>query len=89
MLQVVALFPISHPHLQALQEAIRNNGQGADPAHKTATLGKNPEVPTSFLPDRDRELAEERMREQLKMEYELRQQVLCPSSSSLLDSMPK
>ena len=37
-------------------------------------LGKNPAVPTDFLPDVDRERDEERMREQLKREYELRQQ---------------
>lgn len=45
-------------------------------------LGKNPAVQTDFLPDVDRERDEERMREQLKREYELRQQV-CTSNSAL------
>ena len=31
-------------------------------------------MPTDFLPDADREREEERLREQLKHEYELRQQ---------------
>lgn len=45
-------------------------------------LGKNPAVPTDFLPDVDREREEERMREQLKREYELRQQA-CTSYFAL------
>lgn len=38
-------------------------------------IGKNPAVDTNFLPDREREAAEERLRQQLRKEYELRQQV--------------
>ena len=48
----------------------------AKPAsQKAAGIGKDPSTHTSFLPDKDRELQEEQMREQLKQEYELRQQV--------------
>ena len=46
----------------------------AAPPQRLGKLGKNPAVPTDFLPDVDREREEERMREQLKREYELREQ---------------
>lgn len=38
-----------------------------------ATLGKDPTVRTDFLPDKDRQRAEEELREQLKKEWALRQ----------------
>ena len=41
-----------------------------------AIAGKDPSVSTDFLPDKDRELEEEQVREQLKKEWQLRQQVL-------------
>lgn len=44
-------------------------------ARKGAGIGKDPSTQTSFLPDKEREMQEEHMREQLKQEYELRQQV--------------
>ncbi|XP_029801411.1 protein FAM50B [Suricata suricatta] len=41
-------------------------------------LGKNPDVDTSFLPDRDREEEENRLREQLRQEWEAkREKVKC------------
>ena len=40
-----------------------------------AKLGKDPHVETGYLPDKDREAHEAQLREQLKKEYELRQQV--------------
>ena len=42
---------------------------------KLTGIGKDPTTLTAFLPDKDREQQEEQMREQLKQEYELRQQV--------------
>ena len=41
-------------------------------------LGKNPEVQTDFLPDKDREKFEESTRKQIELEYEIRQQVQTP-----------
>ena len=38
-------------------------------------VGKDPTVPTDFLPDRERERREEDLRHQLKTEFQLRQQV--------------
>ena len=56
-------------------------------------VGKDPTVPTDFLPDRERERQEEDLRHQLKTEFQLRQQVgptsgngKCPTS--LLDMKP-
>ena len=45
-------------------------------ARPAKAIGKNPHVVTDFLPDREREAAEEKLRQQLRMEYQLRQQVL-------------
>lgn len=36
---------------------------------KKAKFGKNPSVDTSFLPDRDREEQERKIREELRQEY--------------------
>lgn len=44
-------------------------------ATKLTGIGKDPTTLTAFLPDKDREQQEQQMREQLKQEYELRQQV--------------
>ncbi|KAG5837942.1 hypothetical protein ANANG_G00218450 [Anguilla anguilla] len=41
---------------------------------KKKKLGKNPDVDTSFLPDRDREEEENRMREELRQEWERKQE---------------
>lgn len=64
--------------------------QGDEPAQAEAAapavrngaarkLGKDPTVHTDFLPDREREMEEQHVREQLKKEYELRQKVIKPS----------
>ncbi|XP_041129767.1 protein FAM50A [Polyodon spathula] len=41
---------------------------------KKRKLGKNPDVDTSFLPDRDREEEENRLREELRQEWERKQE---------------
>lgn len=41
---------------------------------KKKKLGKNPDVDTSFLPDRDREEEENRLREELRQEWEGKQE---------------
>ncbi|KAM9326430.1 protein FAM50A [Gastrophryne carolinensis] len=41
---------------------------------KKKKLGKNPDVDTSFLPDRDREEEENRLREELRQEWEQKQE---------------
>ncbi|KAM3911559.1 protein FAM50A [Leptodactylus fuscus] len=41
---------------------------------KKKKLGKNPDVDTSFLPDRDREEEENRLREELRQEWERKQE---------------
>lgn len=43
---------------------------------KKAKLGKNPNVDTSFLPDREREEEERRVREELRKEWLVRQEEL-------------
>lgn len=45
-----------------------------DVTGKKKRLGKNPDVDTSFLPDRDREEEENKLREQLRQEWEERQE---------------
>lgn len=44
-------------------------------ATKLTGIGKDPTTHTAFLPDKEREQQEQQLREQLKQEYELRQQV--------------
>ncbi|XP_051961805.1 protein FAM50A [Xyrauchen texanus] len=44
------------------------------PLKKKKKLGKNPDVDTSFLPDRDREEEENRLREELRQEWERKQE---------------
>lgn len=41
---------------------------------KFSGIGKDPSTHTAFLPDKEREQQEQHLREQLKQEYELRQQ---------------
>lgn len=48
---------------------------GASSGAKVAGIGKDPSTETAFLPDKEREQQEQHLREQLKQEYELRQQV--------------
>ncbi|GBC07112.1 hypothetical protein RclHR1_07260003 [Rhizophagus clarus] len=54
---------------------IADNGDGenndviSQPSKKKPKLGKNPNVDTSFLPDRDREEEERKEREQLRLEW--------------------
>ncbi|TNM86304.1 hypothetical protein fugu_006534 [Takifugu bimaculatus] len=46
----------------------------SDSSAKKKKLGKDPDVDTSFLPDRDREEEENRLREELRQEWELKQE---------------
>ncbi|XP_004875062.1 protein FAM50A isoform X1 [Heterocephalus glaber] len=46
----------------------------AEVTTKKRKLGKNPDVDTSFLPDRDREEEENRLREELRQEWEAKQE---------------
>eukprot|EP00730_Choanoeca_flexa_P007407 TRINITY_DN12327_c1_g2_i8.p2 TRINITY_DN12327_c1_g2~~TRINITY_DN12327_c1_g2_i8.p2 ORF type:complete len:313 (+),score=71.28 TRINITY_DN12327_c1_g2_i8:48-941(+) len=50
------------------EDGITSPPAGDKPAKK-ARLGKNPEVDTSFLPDREREAAERQRREELRKEW--------------------
>jgi len=47
----------------------QDDGASSEPAVKKSRLKKNPHVDTSFLPDRDREEAERRERESLRLEW--------------------
>ncbi|XP_071275552.1 protein FAM50A [Agelaius tricolor] len=48
--------------------------EAPEEAPKKRKLGKNPDVDTSFLPDRDREEEENRLREELRQEWEAKQE---------------
>ncbi|CAI2170757.1 6776_t:CDS:2 [Funneliformis geosporum] len=50
-------------------ESIEDNDVSPQPLSKKPKLGKNPNVDTSFLPDRDREEEERKEREQLRLEW--------------------
>jgi len=51
------------------------NGEDNDhPVAKRSKLKKNPNVDTSFLPDRDREEAERKERERLRLEWLAKQE---------------
>lgn len=50
---------------------------------KKRKLGKNPDVDTSFLPDRDREEEENRLREELRQEWEAKQEKIKSECSPL------
>ena len=53
-----------------------SNGDDSEATSKKAKLRKNPNVDTSFLPDRDREEAERREREELRKEWIRKQEEL-------------
>ncbi|XP_027697316.1 protein FAM50A-like isoform X1 [Vombatus ursinus] len=55
-----------------LQRVNKPRGDGI--SSKKRKLGKNPDVDTSFLPDLDREEEENRLREELRREWEAKQQ---------------
>lgn len=57
------------------QAPARSSKSTAAVAPKSMGIGKDPTTDTAFLPDKEREQQEQHMREQLKQEYELRQQV--------------
>ncbi|XP_068947881.1 protein FAM50A [Petaurus breviceps papuanus] len=59
-------------HGSNLQRVRGLNGEEIPP--KKRKLGKNPDVDTSFLPDRDREEEENRLREELRQEWEAKQE---------------
>ncbi|KAM4816075.1 protein FAM50B [Urocitellus parryii] len=52
----------------------RNEGCMTEASKSKKNLGKNPDVDTSFLPDRDREEAENRLREELRKEWEAKRE---------------
>ncbi|KAM9584714.1 LOW QUALITY PROTEIN: protein FAM50A [Morphnus guianensis] len=66
---------------EAEEEEEEGGGEEDDPDReaseeppKKRKLGKNPDVDTSFLPDRDREEEENRLREELRQEWEAKQE---------------
>ncbi|KAK9807062.1 hypothetical protein WJX72_012353 [[Myrmecia] bisecta] len=63
---------------QEEEDPTQNGAAAPSPSRpvKFAKLGKNPGVHTDFLPDKDREAAEEKLREQLRKEFLLRQQAV-------------
>lgn len=52
------------------------DAENSEPAVKRTKFGKNPNVDTSFLPDREREEEERRERERLRQEWLRRQEEL-------------
>lgn len=52
------------------------NGEDGTPAPKRSRLKKNPNVDTSFLPDREREEAERKERERLRVEWLTKQEAI-------------
>ena len=52
------------------------DAENGEPAVKRTKFGKNPNVDTSFLPDRDREEEERRERERLRQEWLRKQEEL-------------
>ncbi|XP_020842063.1 protein FAM50A [Phascolarctos cinereus] len=59
-------------HGSCLQRVSSLSGEAVP--SKKRKLGKNPDVDTSFLPDRDREEEENRLREELRQEWEAKQE---------------
>ncbi|KAL2791279.1 protein FAM50B [Daubentonia madagascariensis] len=51
-----------------------DQGGAAEAGKSQRNLGKNPDVDTSFLPDRDREEEENRLREELRKEWEAKRE---------------
>ncbi|XP_063038446.1 protein FAM50A [Melospiza melodia melodia] len=56
------------------EEEEEEEEEAPEEAPKKRKLGKNPDVDTSFLPDRDREEEENRLREELRQEWEAKQE---------------
>lgn len=56
--------------------APKESDDGSERQSKRAKLAKNPNVDTSFLPDRDREEAERKERERLRQEWLRKQEEL-------------
>ena len=52
------------------------NGEDGTPAPKRSRLKKNPNVDTSFLPDRERDEAERKERERLRIEWLAKQEAI-------------
>ena len=52
----------------------QNENDGDEPPTKRSKLKKNPNVDTSFLPDREREEAERKERERLRLEWLTKQE---------------
>ncbi len=64
------------PNMLPLQdEGTALSAKQTSKAAKVSGIGKDPSTHTAFLPDKEREQQEQHLREQLKQEYELRQQV--------------
>ena len=72
-----AVSRIVHPCVQDEAPAVSAKSKKVKAADvpKSSGIGKDPTTHTAFLPDKEREKKEQQMREQLKQEYELRQQV--------------
>ncbi|KAI0831252.1 XAP5-domain-containing protein [Trametes gibbosa] len=62
-------FALDDEEGEECEPALRRNGDSNEPPSKKAKSRKNPEVDTSFLPDREREEAERRERESLRQEW--------------------
>ncbi|ORX82842.1 XAP5-domain-containing protein [Basidiobolus meristosporus CBS 931.73] len=61
----------------ALEEEGEMEGEEVEAKEiKKVKLGKNPDVDTSFLPDRDREAEEKRQREELRVEWLKKQEII-------------
>lgn len=58
------------------KEGEQDEEEENEPLLKKKKLGKNPDVDTSFLPDREREEDEKRVREELRMEWVQKQERL-------------
>lgn len=59
---------LTYTHIQT-HARLRAGGNGGSSLFKKKKLLKNPEAETSFLPDPDRERAEQELREKLKLEW--------------------
>lgn len=57
-------------------DASNSDSQSSNPVPKKKKMMKNPDVDTSFLPDRDREEEERKLREQLRQEWVEKQEKL-------------
>ncbi|XP_022249778.1 LOW QUALITY PROTEIN: protein FAM50 homolog [Limulus polyphemus] len=67
-------------HVQILtdedSQESKTNDETDEPVVKKKKIGKNPNVDTSFLPDKEREEEEQRLREELRQQWEEKQQKL-------------